>query len=150
MRRRRWLRPAAAVLVAMALGTALWHPWTDPASTPEPTAVTAVERAPDVQQFTAHGPGGSTVTVYRSISRSTAAVAAQHLPGAPAGRVYQLWLEDSTGVLRPAGFLTGGTSSSATLRGDAATAQGAAITVEPAGGSPTPTSTPVAFVRFSA
>jgi anti-sigma-K factor RskA len=140
----------AAAAVVIALAGVAWHPWSRPASGPEISAVTQVEHAPDVQRFTTHGPGGATVTVYRSVSLDRAAAVAHDLADAPDGKVYQLWLQDASGVMRPAGFLAAGTSTSAALSGEAATAQGAGITVEPAGGSPAPTSDPVALLAFTA
>jgi anti-sigma-K factor RskA len=150
--RRRWAAPlaaAAAVAVLTGTGALVWHPWTS--STTQVSAVVAqVEHAPDARRFTTHGPGGATVTVYRSVSLDKAVVVARDLGHAPDGKVYQLWLQDSSGAMRPAGFLAAGTSSSATLSGAAASAKGAGITVEPAGGSPEPTSDPVALVAFTA
>jgi anti-sigma-K factor RskA len=150
--RRRWVAPlaaAAAVAVLAGVGGVVWHPWSS--SSPQVSAgVAQVEHAPDARRFTTHGPGGATVTVYRSASLDKAVVVAHGLTEAPDGKVYQLWLQDSGGTMRPAGFLTAGTTSSATLSGAAATAKGAGITVEPAGGSPAPTSDPVALVAFTA
>jgi len=148
--RRPWVTlaaAAAAVIVLAGAGGVVWHPWTS--STSQVSAVAQVQHAPDARQFTTHGPDGSTVTVYRSVSLDKAVVVARDLAAAPDGKVYQLWLQDPAGTMRPAGFLSAGASTSATLSGAAATAKGAGITVEPVGGSPAPTSNPVALVAFT-
>jgi len=149
--RRRWVAvvaAAAAVIVLAAVGGLVWHPWTSSTS-PQLSAVTQVQHAPDAQRFSAHGPDGATVTVYRSVSLDKAVVVAHDLAAAPDDEVYQLWLQDPAGTMHPAGFLPAGSDTSATLSGAAATAKGAGITVEPAGGSPAPTSGPVALVAFT-
>jgi len=149
--RRRWVAPvaaAAAVVVLAGVGGVVWHPWTQSSTSPQVSAVARVEHAPDAQRFSGHGPDGATVTVYRSTSLDKAVIVAHDLGDAPDGKVYQLWLQDPAGTMHPAGFLSAGASSSATLSGAAATAKGAGVTIEPAGGSPAPTSDPVALVAF--
>ena len=150
-RRRRWATPlavAAALVVIAGAGGVVWHPWTS--SAPQvSTAVAQVQHAPDAHRFTTQGPDGATVTVYRSVSLDEAVVVAHGLGAAPDGKVYQLWLQDDAGAMHPAGFLHAGSSSTATLSGAAAAATGVVITVEPAGGSPAPTSDPVALVAFT-
>lgn len=146
--RRRWAALAAAAAAVVALGGVVWHPWTSP-SAPQQSTVAQVRHAADVQRFTAAGPDGATVTVYRSAKLAKAVVVAHGLGVAPDGKVYQLWLQDPAGAMHPAGFLPAGDTTSATLKGAISTAKGAGITVEPAGGSPVPTSNPVALVAFS-
>jgi anti-sigma-K factor RskA len=147
--RRRWIGLVAAAVVAIALGGAVWHPWSNPAGEQEPSVVAQIEQAPDVQRFTTDGPGGSTVTVYRSVSLNKAAMETHGLGAAPDGKVYQVWLQDTAGAMVPAGFLGAGSGTATALSGDAAAAEGAGITVEPVGGSPAPTSDPVALVPFT-
>jgi anti-sigma-K factor RskA len=48
-----------------------------------------------------------------------------------------------------AGFLPHGSSNTVLLQGDATSAAGAGITIEPAGGSPTPSLPPVALISFA-
>ena len=70
------------------------------------------------------------------------------LASAPAGKVYQLWLQDKDGHFTSAGLITGSGDQAVVLQGDAADAQAAGITIEPAGGSQQPTSKPIAFYSF--
>lgn len=67
-------------------------------------------------------------------------VAVRNLPAAPAGKQYQLWALDN-GKPVDAGVLTAATASGDSLQQmkDIASAQAFAMTVEDAGGSPTPT-----------
>jgi hypothetical protein len=48
-----------------------------------------------------------------------------------------------------AGFVPAGPSNTVLLQGDAITAAGAGITIEPAGGSDKPTLPPVALINFT-
>ncbi|MGZ4453049.1 MAG: anti-sigma factor [Nocardioides sp.] len=144
--RRRWIALVAAAAV-IALGAVAWHPWTSPSPT-QLTAVAQVQQAPDAQRFTTHLDGG-TVTVYRSVSLDRAALVSRDVGAAPDGKVYQVWLQNPAGAMVPAGFLQPGSSASVALSGEAASATAAGITVEPAGGSPRPTSDPVALVAFA-
>lgn len=142
-RRRLTVLGAAAALV---LGTVVWHPWQD--STPvAATAVSRIEHASDAVATEQSLARGGSVTWYRSASLGRAAVIAHDLPTLGAAKVYQLWLQDSAGRFIPAGFVGSGTNATV-LAGSAVTAQGAGITVEPAGGSAQPTSAPLALVAF--
>jgi anti-sigma-K factor RskA len=149
-RRRRWgaLLAAAAAVVLIAGGVA-WHPW-DRSSTPSSvSAVARVQHAPDAQRTTQTLPDGGTVTVYRSASLDKAAVVVKDLATLPDGKVYEMWLQDTKGSMLPAGVVPAGvTSAEMVLNGSAASAVGAGMTVEPAGGSTAPTSDPVALLAF--
>jgi anti-sigma factor RsiW len=148
-RRRRWLAgiaAAAAVIAVLGAGAAVWHPWQQ--STPTVTLVDRVIDAPDVQRVDGAVAGGGSVSVYRSVALDRAVVVTHRLPAAPTGRTYELWLQDAHGAMHPAGLLVGGHDVRMALRGDAGTALGAGVTVEPAGGSAQPTTTPVALVAF--
>lgn len=137
---------AAAVLVVVA-GGVVWHPWQQSQQT---SVADQVIHAPDVQRIRGTMTDGTVLTAYRSASLDRAAILAPDLAPAPAGRVYQLWLQDAAGDLRPAGLLSAGRSSAYVLSGDAASARGIGITIEPAGGSPKPTTTPLALLRLPA
>jgi anti-sigma-K factor RskA len=68
-----------------------------------------------------------------------------HLPPPPADRVYQLWLERGTGAPAPSTLFTVTSQGTAdvALPGYAAGVTRVLVTVEPAGGSPAPTSRPL-------
>lgn len=152
-RPRRWgvlVAAAAAVALLVGGGAVAWHPWDRGRSAPSLSAVARVTQAPDAQRFTQKLPGGGTVTVYRSVRLDKAAVVVKDLAALPDGRVYEMWLEDTKGAMAPAGVVPSGlTSGEMVLEGPAASAVGAGVTVEPAGGSPAPTSDPVALLAFA-
>jgi anti-sigma-K factor RskA len=66
----------------------------------------------------------------------------------PEGKVYELWLDHERVGMVPAGLMAQGGEQEILLKGDPATALGAGITVEPAGGSKTPTLPPVTLFSF--
>ncbi|MFE4724210.1 anti-sigma factor domain-containing protein, partial [Streptomyces sp. NPDC056728] len=66
------------------------------------------------------------------------------------GKVYELWFNDN-GTMRPAGLLDRDHSNQITLMDGAIDkATGMGITVEPSGGSKTPTLPPVGLIEFPA
>jgi anti-sigma-K factor RskA len=99
-----------------------------------------VLQAKDAQRFE-RKVGGATATVVRSASLDKAVIAVANLPAPPGGKVYELWLQHGNTMVK-AGFLPNGSSNTVLLQGDASTAVEAGITIEPAGGSPTPSHHP--------
>ncbi|MDH2414679.1 anti-sigma factor [Nocardioides sp. CER19] len=149
-RRRRWgaLVAAAAALVLVGAGVA-WHPWDRPSSSVVVSAVDRIAQAPDAQRSTQTLADGGTVTVYRSARLDKAAVVVADLATLPEGKVYEMWLQDAAGTMAPAGVIPPGVGTTEmVLAGSAARAVGAGMTVEPTGGSPAPTSDPVALLSF--
>ncbi len=117
-------------------------------STAENDRIKAVLLAPDVQTHTATAAGVGSGTVVASGERQSAVFVASGLRRVPSSRTYQLWVIDS-GHARSAGLLgTGGQVTwviDSGLRG----ADAVGLTVEPRGGSPQPTSTPVLLVDLA-
>ncbi|QKW10465.1 anti-sigma factor [Streptomyces sp. NA04227] len=113
-------------------------------------SVAAVLGAPDATARSARLAGGAGVTVVVSRERDRAVFAADGLPRPEGGRVYQLWFDDG-GRMRPAGLLdANGNARPVLMDGRIGSATGMGITVEPAGGSPQPTSRPVAVMQLPA
>ncbi|WP_051794851.1 anti-sigma factor [Streptomyces sp. NRRL S-87] len=152
-RRRVAVAVGAAVAAVLALaGVALWqHGEARDAHTvvrraeQQVSGVADVLTAPDVQLNTEElvAAGRSTVAVSRD--RDAAAFFATGLPKLPAGKAYELWFSDS-GDYRPAGVLAGWGDRQLRLVGPLARATAVCITVEPTGGSRTPTSPVVAWI----
>ncbi|WP_203338293.1 anti-sigma factor [Nocardioides limicola] len=148
-RRFRWmpsLMVAAAVLTAIAVGTLL----IGNAGDPEQPVLTAddVISAEDAERVRVELDGARAVIV-RSASVGHAAIITREMPPPPDGMVYQLWLQDPDGSLASAGLMPRERNQTLLLEGDATSAIGAGITVEPEGGSPQPTSEPIIFVALS-
>ncbi|MEU2076392.1 anti-sigma factor [Streptomyces sp. NPDC013489] len=111
-------------------------------------AVAEVLAAPDARVSTSRLEGGAVGTVVVSASLDRAVFAASGMAPPPAGKVYQLWYDDE-GTMRSAGLMDPGATAEATLLdGPVDRASGVGVTVEPAGGSPSPTSAPVAVLAF--
>jgi len=107
-------------------------------------AISAVLSAPDARATIARATGGGTVTLVSAPSRDRVVVASSGLPALPSSKTYQLWMMGPAGI-RPAGLLRPDATGHVPLR--VATVPGGAnrvgMTVEPAGGSPQPTTTPI-------
>ena len=149
-RPRRWanLVAAAAVLGVVGGGFAVWQQVHDSTSQAPRSAADQIMAAADVITVTKNLGHGATATVYRSPSLGKAVLKTANLPAAPAGKVYQLWLEDTRGHMANAGLLTGNGRKPVVLTGDADKAKAAGITVEPEGGSETPTLPVLAVIDF--
>ena len=144
--RRGWLQGAllAAAVVALLL---VWvHPQTS-SNAPNVSAADQIVRAQDAVSVSQHLSDGATVVWYRSKKLNAAAVSVADLPTPAAGKTYELWLQSSNGTMRPAGLLQGGSTVLA-LNGPARSAIGAGLTLEPDGGSKTPTLPAVTLVAF--
>ncbi|MGW0916571.1 anti-sigma factor [Streptomyces sp. NPDC002784] len=94
--------------------------------------------------------GGASATLVVSRTRDKAVLVASDMATPPKGKVYQLWY-DQGGTMRSAGLMDADRSDQAvTLSGSASSASAVGITVEPTGGSPRPTSAPLALVNLPA
>ncbi|KQW47779.1 anti-sigma factor [Nocardioides sp. Root1257] len=144
----RLLAAAAAVVVLGAGATVVWQePWQD--STSETPSVTdAVLTAADARSTSLDFPGGAKATVTHSDSLGEAVIVTEKMPPPPAGKVYQLWLDQPGEGMVSAGLMPVKADQTVLLKGDAATATGAGITVEPEGGSTSPTTEPIALFDF--
>ncbi|MEO8556179.1 MAG: anti-sigma factor [Actinomycetota bacterium] len=143
---RQWLAGVAAAAV-LATGGLVWHPWSSDTGTVQLTAMEQVLQAKDAQRFV-QKVGDATATVVRSTSLKKAVIVTAKMPAAPEGKVYELWLQQGESMIR-AGLMPAGDANTVLLEGDAASASAVGITVEPAGGSETPTLPPVAVISFA-
>ncbi|WP_173264816.1 anti-sigma factor [Streptomyces pacificus] len=111
-------------------------------------ALAEVLTAPDVRTRSTELGQGAAGTVALSRERDRAVFLASGLPRPDGGRVYQLWFADGD-AMRPAGLLasTGG-AEAFLMEGAVGRATGVGVTVEPAGGSPAPTSEPLGLLSF--
>jgi len=148
VRRRRapLLAAAAAVLVALGAGVAIEQPWRD-----EPQQSLSLSdqvlRADDATRQSVTVRGG-TVTLVRSKELRRAVLVAKDLPSAPSGKTYELWLQDPSGTMVPAGLMPSAQNQNFVLTGDATRAIAAGLTIEPEGGSRQPHLPPVALFDF--
>lgn len=140
--RSRWTAVAAAAAVLVG-GGATWQV-IDRATTSVSEQVLA---APDARTWQAGTPGGGRVLVTRSTDLGHAVLQLEGLADPGEGRAYQAWLKDEQGEMVPAGMVDP-SESDLVLTGDVDTAIGVGVTSEPAAGSSTPTTEPVALIQF--
>lgn len=147
---RRWpttlVAAAVTVLVLGALALTI-QPWRGHDAT-TPSMADRIQAAPDATRETVSLPVGGTATLVNSHKVGYAMLMTRNLGAAPAGKVYELWLQNDKGVMEPAGLLGTGHDQTVVLEGSSAESVGAGITVEPSGGSSRPTSEPIALFTF--
>ena len=139
-RRLAMLAAAASVAAAVALGItqlSAQHQLDQARA----TAIARVVTAPDAHVETARTSAGGSVTVVTSAALREAVVSASGMASLPSSRVYQVWVMSPSGA-RSAGLMHGSSLLASAVRpGDRI-----GITVEPAGGTARPTTTPVAVL----
>lgn len=166
--RRRWFqRPAAALSAAAAVavvflgvglgvGTNVF-----PSNEPGPGTTQAsggldrIYAASDFKRTTAKVTGGGTATVVWSHELGKSAVILDGVKAAPEGKTYELWYigsEGDGGKINAAGLVDHVSDGvhSKVLSGTLAKGVTIGMTVEPAGGSEQPTTTPIMAVTTSA
>lgn len=105
----------------------------------------AIMASPDAKIATTALSDGGSVTVASSSKANKAAVMVNDLPALPADKTYELWFISAAGAV-PAGLMSHDDPSvpgMQILAGSMGGATHVGITVEPAGGSPAPTTTPL-------
>lgn len=137
------LSAAAAVVLLLGIGVVVAQPWENP------SVAESVLSADDAQSTTLEL-GEASATVVHSDSLGRAVLVTDDMPPPPEGKVYQVWLDQPDGGMVSAALMPVDPDQTVLLDGDATTATGAGITVEPAGGSPEPTTEPIALFAFDA
>ena len=107
----------------------------------------AINAAADSQRAAAEVEGGGIATLVWSHELKSAALMVDGVEALPSHQVYELWFIDEQGA-RPAGTFTVGETGSTwrVLDGDMASGDTVGVTVEPAGGSPAPTTDPIVAI----
>ena len=140
-----WGVVAASLVVIVVLTTVLLRTQSElNQSRAHQVAITRVLGAPDARAVTERTSLGGTATVVYSHSRHSLILTSAHLPPPPNGKVYELWLLGPPRV-RAAGLLPAtaqGHTSPVLVKGFVPGDQ-LGMTVEPAGGTSRPTTTPI-------
>jgi len=150
-RRPRVPRLAAALAVAglaivVALGITQTLARHRPGGAPiASAAISRVVMAPDARTETMRTSAGGTVTVVVSAGQQAAVVSATGMRPLPPAQTYQLWVIGPDGA-RSAGLLSGTGRAGPVLASGVEPGDRIGITVEPAGGTSGPTTTPVIAV----
>ncbi|MFE7776883.1 anti-sigma factor domain-containing protein [Streptomyces sp. NPDC057445] len=149
---------AACLALAVAFGgIAVWQHQEAESARSEMTAleeqaagIADIVAAPDAKFRTQELSAWGYCTLAVSRSQDSAAFIATRMPPLPAGKTYQLWFSED-GSFRPAGLLRGTDAQHLRLlAGPVGQATAVGITVEPAGGSPQPTSPPLGMIPLPA
>jgi anti-sigma-K factor RskA len=90
----------------------------------------------------AHNQSHSTTSWALTTVNGRATLHVTGLAAAPSGKTYEAWIIPAGGAPRPAGLFHGGKDTTVGLHGTVPNKAAVAVTVEPAGGSKQPTSTP--------
>lgn len=161
---RRWFQRPAAVLstaaavavvflgVGLGVGTSFAPSnGPGPGTTQASSGLDRIYAASDFKRSTAKVAGGGTATVVWSNSLGKSAVILDGVAEAPKGKTYELWYigsEGTGGKISAAGLMDGVSDGvhSAVLTGTRSHGVTIGMTVEPAGGSEQPTTTPIMAV----
>ncbi|MFD3759136.1 anti-sigma factor domain-containing protein [Streptomyces sp. NPDC058622] len=154
----RWALAASLAAVAGLGGVAVWQ--AEQAGTARQDARRAEARAaelaevlaaPDAKPVTGKLANGGTGTVVVSEDRNRAVFVASGMPAPPTGQVYQLWFADPAGSMRPAGLMDPARPGAPELMtGPVSGSTAVGVTLEPAGGSPAPTTEPLMVLALPA
>ncbi|MCJ1714550.1 anti-sigma factor domain-containing protein [Curtobacterium sp. VKM Ac-2922] len=160
--RRRWFqRPAAflgavaavgvvCVSIGLGAGGALFGTGSGPGPSTSQAAsgLDQIYAAPDFARKSASVSGGGKATVVWSDQLGKSAVILDGVKAAPKDKTYELWYIGSGGTIESAGLMNDvdGGVRSAVLSGSKSSGATIGITVEPAGGSKQPTTTPIVAV----
>jgi anti-sigma-K factor RskA len=112
-------------------------------------AITQIVQAPDARIENMRTSAGGRVTVIFSSQQQLALVTAIGMTSPPAGHVYQLWVMSPAGA-RSAGLLTQTSQAAPVLASGIRPGDRIGISVEPAGGTSSPTTTPVVVIPLTA
>ncbi|WP_278265394.1 anti-sigma factor [Nocardia sp. AG03] len=139
--RLRWLTVAAAAIIAVGAGAGIavvMNQVDDPSGT---LTAQQVLEDPDSRSSSVPITGGGAMTVHQSTSLGAAAVSLGDMPALPTDRAYQLWLIPDGGS--PQSVAVMDASATGSVVTPVASTDTLAVTVEPAGGSPGPTTQPI-------
>jgi anti-sigma-K factor RskA len=151
---RRWytspmatLAGAAAVVALIVGGNVLVGSFNPGVHQVQGDQLAAITAAVDSHRRAAQITGGGSATLVWSNEMGRSALIVDGLPPLPADKTYELWYIDSAGE-RPAGTLSVADAGSTwqVLDGAMKVGDTVGVTVEPAGGSPAPTTTPIVTI----
>ena len=116
-------------------------------SSQQATALAAISSASDVQRAEASVSTGGTATLVWSNKLGKSALIGKNLKALPSDKTYEAWYIDSAGRAVGAGlFQSDGKSTLQVLTGTMTAGDTIGVTVEPAGGSKSPTTKPIVAI----
>lgn len=152
--RRRWTRPVSTLIAAAAVlglifggGVAINAVIQGQQATATASEIGRIQAAADSQRATVRVSTGGTATLIWSAALKRSAIVVNGLDPLPGGKTYELWYLDTSGATPAGTFDANGPTQSVVLRGDMKAGDKVGVTIEPSGGSRSPTSTPIAVVE---
>lgn len=110
-------------------------------------ALASITSASDVQRSVSKVSTGGTVTLVYSMHLKKSALIGKGLTVLPGNKTYELWYISAAGTPTAAGtFQSDGKNTLQVLKGDMVEGDTVGVTVEPAGGSKTPTTKPIVAI----
>ncbi|WP_067564765.1 anti-sigma factor [Nocardia acidivorans] len=143
-----WLAAAAVVIVALGMGLGFLVFRSGEHTAPDALSAVLIDRQPDTTiRFVPVSSGGE-LEIHTSATLSAASVRLRAVPEPPSGHTYQMWLVSLGGVPRSTAVFDA-------IVGDPVVmafrpVDTLAVTVEPLGGSPQPTTAPIASLNLLA
>ncbi|ANJ28210.1 anti-sigma factor [Agromyces aureus] len=139
---------SAAAVVLLIAGVFVGANWFGPNGWGAQREMASLAAASDAQQTVAPVTGGGEVTLVSSVEQGRSAVLASGLTELGDEHTYELWYIDEAGAISAGTFDVAGSDEAwRILEGEFAPGVAVGITVEPAGGSPQPTTDPVAVIQ---
>jgi anti-sigma-K factor RskA len=132
------------VLIA---GAVIGIGWAGPNGWGAQRDMAAIAEAPDAQSQTLEVPGGGEVTLVSSAEQGRSGVVVEGLPALADDQTYELWYIDDAGAASAGTFDVAGAETWRVLEGSFMPGVVVGITVEPAGGSPQPTTEPIVVIE---
>jgi anti-sigma-K factor RskA len=120
--------------------------WAGPNGWGAQREMAAIAEAPDARSSTHEIEGGGAVTLHWSAEQGRSAVVVEGLPDVGDASTYELWYIDDAGAQSAGTFDVAGGETWRVLEGDFAPGVAVGVTVEPAGGSPQPTTEPIVVI----
>jgi len=152
--RRRWyarpvttlLAAAAAVALIFGGGVAVNAVIQGQQASVMASQINQIQAAADYRRATVKVSTGGTATVIWAVSLQRSAIMVQGVDKLPGNKTYELWYIGKKGPTPAGTFNADGSLQSVMLEGKMAEGDMIGVTVEPAGGSKKPTTTPIAVV----
>lgn len=138
---------AAAAAVAIFFGGAAFNASQAPAPQALSASYVQLTSASDVQRTTAKVAGGGSATLIWSLQLRRSAVVINKLPMLSDGKTYELWYIGGSGPIAAGTFSAANAGATVrVLEGQMSGGDTIGITVEPSGGSKTPTTKPIVAI----